>query len=111
MRRAPQLGQKPRFLHEKATSFSWAQPAQRRRERAMSKEAAFKKGLELRLDKLWQGRSSLGLDLGQEGVEVLLDQLVEDGVFRTPPCVMDALCRLRRLNRLAHDPFRCFVTD
>jgi len=23
MRRAPQAGQKPRFLHEKATSFSW----------------------------------------------------------------------------------------
>jgi len=33
MRRAPQLGQKPRRLQLKATSFSWAQSAQRRRKK------------------------------------------------------------------------------
>jgi hypothetical protein len=37
MRRAPQPGQKPRRLQLKATSFSWAQSAQRRRRKPRAK--------------------------------------------------------------------------
>jgi hypothetical protein len=63
MRRAPQPGQKPRRLQLKATSFSWAQSAQRRRRKPRAK-------------------------IGQEVLEVFLNQLIEDGVFGTHALVM-----------------------
>jgi len=40
----------------------------------------------------------------QEGLEVFLYQLVEGGVFGTPPLVVDAPSRRRRLNHFAHCP-------
>ncbi|MGH8616008.1 MAG: hypothetical protein ACREYF_29350 [Gammaproteobacteria bacterium] len=42
-------------------------------------------------------RPGLKLDLSQEGFEVFLDHLVEDGVFGTPPLVVDAPSILRAL--------------
>lgn len=50
----------------------------------------FEKGIEFVFDKLGQSRPGLTLDLGQEGLEVFLYQLVEGGVFGTPPLVVDA---------------------
>ncbi|MGH8647634.1 MAG: hypothetical protein ACREX4_25495 [Gammaproteobacteria bacterium] len=104
MRRAPQLVQNPRRLQLKATSFSWAQSAQRRRERAVGEDAALKKGLELGFDKLGQACPGLGFDLGQESFEVFLYQLAEDGFFGTPPLVVDAFSRRRKLGCLVHRP-------
>ena len=52
MRRAPQEGQNPRRLQEKATSFSCAHSGQRRRRKAVGEDAAFEKGIELVFDKL-----------------------------------------------------------
>jgi len=73
-------------------------------QKAVGEDPALQEGIELCLDKCGQGRSSLGFDLGEEGFEVLLDQLVEDGVFGTPPLVVDASSRRRRLNRVVHHP-------
>ena len=79
MRRAPQAGQNPRRLQEKATSFSF--------------------------DEIGQACPSLTLDLGQKGLKVFLYQLlVEGGVFGTPPLVVDVPSRPRRLHRLVHRP-------
>ena len=50
MRRAPQAGQNPRFLQEKATSFSWAHSAQA--QKTMDQYAAFEKGIELFFDEI-----------------------------------------------------------
>ena len=47
----------------------------------MGEDAALQEGVELCFDKLGQPRPGLAFDLGQEGFEVLLDQLVEDGVL------------------------------
>jgi hypothetical protein len=55
-------------------------------------------------DKLGQARPGLRLDLGQEGLEVFLYELVEDRLFGTPPLVGDGPCRWRRLNCLVHCP-------
>ena len=52
---------------------------------AVGQDAALEKGIELLFDKLWQARAGLKLDVGQEGLEVFLYQLVEGGVFGTPP--------------------------
>jgi len=73
--------------------------------RPVGEDAAFEKGIEL-LDELGQARPGLqlDLDLDQEGLEVFLNQLIEDGVFGTPAFVMYALSRRRRLNRLVHRP-------
>ena len=73
-------------------------------QKTVGEDTAFKKGLELGFDKLGQARPGLKLDLGQEGFEVFLDHLVEDGVFGTPPLVVDAPSRRRQLHRLVHRP-------
>ena len=70
----------------------------------MGEDAALQEGLELGFDKLGQACPGLGFDLGQEGVEVFLNQLIEDGVFGTPAFVVYAPCRWRGLNRFAHRP-------
>ena len=53
------------------------------------------KGIEFVFDELEQVRPGLKLDLGQEGLEVSLYHLVEDGVFGTPPLVVCAAFHLR----------------
>ncbi len=52
---------------------------------------------ELLFDKIGQARPGLKLDLGQEDLEVFLNQPVEDGFFGTPPLVVDAFSGRRRL--------------
>ncbi len=71
---------------------------------AVGQYAALEKGIEFVFDEIGQARSSLKLDLGQEGLEVFLNQLIEDGVFGTPAFVVYAFSRRRRLNRLVHRP-------
>ena len=50
----------------------------------MGQNAAFQKRLELIFDKLGQACPSFLFDLGKEGLDVVLDDLVERGVFRSP---------------------------
>ena len=66
-------------------------------QKAVGEDTAFKKGLELGFDKLGQARAGLKLDLSQEGFKVFLYQLVEDGFFGTPPLIVDAFSRRRKL--------------
>ena len=66
----------------------------------MGQDAAFKKGIELLFDELGQTCPGLPLDLGQEGLDVFLNQLIKDGVFGTPTFVVYAPCRWCGLNRL-----------
>jgi len=64
MHRAPQEGQNPRRLQEKATSFSCAQLARSADARqAVGEDAAFEKGIELVFDEVRYARSGLSLDL------------------------------------------------
>jgi len=63
-----------------------------------------REGAEFLFDKIGQSRPGLKLDLGQEGLEVFLYQLVERGFFGTPPFVVVAPSRGRGLNRFAHRP-------
>ena len=70
----------------------------------MGEDPAFQKGIEFRFDKLGQARPGLKLDLGQKGLEMFLDHLVEDGVFGTPPLVVDAPSSGRRLHCVVHLP-------
>ncbi|MGH8583757.1 MAG: hypothetical protein ACREWG_13450 [Gammaproteobacteria bacterium] len=70
----------------------------------MGEDAALEKGIELFFDKLGQARLRLKLDLGQEGLEVFLYELVEGRLFGTPPLVVDAPSRQRRLHRSVHRP-------
>ncbi len=72
--------------------------------RPMSEDAALEKGIEFRFDKLGQARPGLKLDLGQKGLEMFLDHLVEDGFFGAPPLVVDAFPRRRKLDCLVHRP-------
>ncbi len=46
--------------------------------------AALQKGVELGFDELEQRRAGPLLDLGQECIEVLLDELIQRGVFGAP---------------------------
>jgi hypothetical protein len=110
--------QKPRRLQLKATSFSWAQSAQRRRRKPWAKMPQSRKASHSYLPHSGN-RPGLKLDLCQEGLEVFLYQLVKGGVFGTLPLVVDApsilgapssqrpcawLSRWRRLNRFVHRP-------
>ena len=52
MRRAPQEGQNPRRLQEKATSFSCAHSRAAQAQKAVGEDAAFEKGIELVFDKV-----------------------------------------------------------
>ena len=65
--------------------------------------------MELVFDKPGQACPGFSLDLGQEGLEVFLYQLVQSGFFGTPPLVVYALSDRRGLNRLVHDPLYCYV--
>ena len=56
-------------------------------QKSMCEDSAFQKGLELVFDKLGPARPGFLFDLGKEGVDVVLDDLVEDGVFRPPAFV------------------------
>ena len=76
MRRAPQEGQKPRRLHEKATSFSWPHSLQRRRRNPCARMPHCEECIELIFDKLGQGGPALGFDLRHETLDVFLDQLI-----------------------------------
>jgi len=49
----------------------------------MREDPTFQKRLELVLDELREAGSGFLFDLGQEGVEVVLDHLVERGLFGT----------------------------
>jgi hypothetical protein len=74
----------------------------------MGQNAAFEKGFEFGFDEFGQARPGLGLDLGEEGLDMFLYQLIEDGFFRPPPLIVCAVARLCggrcRLNRLLHRP-------
>jgi hypothetical protein len=77
MRRAPQLGQNPRFLQENATS----QPLEvavvaAYPEKAVLKATALQVGLEFPVDMVWQGFALLG-QLVHKGGVVRFDELVE----------------------------------
>jgi hypothetical protein len=109
MRRAPQEGQKPRRLHENATSFSWPHSLQRRRRNPCARIAAGEEGIELGFDKVRQGAATLGFDLRQEGFEVFLNQLIEDGFFGAPPLVMAWMGCRRALERWLHGRTRSTV--
>lgn len=52
MRRASHKEQIPRYLHENATSLSWAQIGAAHSENPVREDAAFEKGIELGFDKL-----------------------------------------------------------
>jgi hypothetical protein len=39
-----------------------------------------------------------------QGLEVFLNELIEDGIFGTPTFAVYAFSRRRRLNRLVHRP-------
>ena len=50
----------------------------------MGQDAALQKGLELVFNKLGQAGSGLELDLGNKGLDVFLDYLVQRGLLRAP---------------------------
>ena len=68
-------------------------------EKPVRENAACEEGFELSSDKLWQAASTVGFDVRQEGFEVLLNQLVEDGFFGAPPLIMAWICCRRALER------------
>jgi len=53
-------------------------------QKSMREDPAFQKCLELVCDKLRQAGPGFLFDVGQEGVEVILDHLVQGGLFGTP---------------------------
>jgi hypothetical protein len=71
--------------------------------KSVGEDAALEKSVALAFDELGQRRAGLRLDLGQEGVEVLLDELIQRRVFGAPTFVVDRVRRWCALNRLAHD--------
>ena len=75
----------------------------------MRENAACEEGIELLFDKLRQAAATLGFDLRQEGFEVLLNQLIEDGFFGTPPLIMARMCCRRALERWLHGRTRSTV--
>ena len=76
----------------------------------MRENAALKKGVEFLLHELGQARPGFGLDVGEEGLGMFLDQLIQLGLFRAASLVVNGIARPRTLSRLAHDLFlRCFV--
>ena len=75
----------------------------------MRENAAGEEGIEIVFDKLWQAASTLGFDLRQEGFEVLLHHLIENGFFGAPPLVMAWMCCRRAPERRAHN--LCLVTS
>jgi len=54
-------------------------------QKTVCEDTTLKKGIEFLSDEIGQARPALKLDLGQKGLEVVLYQLVEGGVFGTPP--------------------------
>ena len=70
--------------------------------------AAFEIGLELVFDKLRQARTGFRFDLGEEGLELFLDHLIQGCFFRAPPFVVkgNGVASRRRLNRWAHEGFQ-----
>ncbi len=89
MRRVPQAAQNPRRLQEKATSFSWAQSAQRRRRKPWASTPHSRNASNSSLPKSGNPAPGLKLDLSQKRLKVFLNQLVEDGFFGTPPLVVN----------------------
>jgi hypothetical protein len=76
-------------------------------QKAVGQDAAFEKGIELVFDIRRQARPGLRFDLGHEGLELFLDQLIQGRFFRAPPFVVkgEGVASRRRLNRWAHDGF------
>ena len=99
MRWPPQLGQKPRRLHEKGTRRSKPQSSQCRRKKPWARMPQRRKAWNSCSTKRGTGRSS-SLRSRQEGLEFLLDDVVEDALFGSmsrvgAPCT--AALRVRRL--------------
>ena len=103
MRRAPQDGQNPRRLHENASELLMGTRRAAQPQQSVGEDAALEKSVELVFDELGQRRAGLRLDLGQEDVEVLLDELIQRRVFGAPRFVVDRVRRWCALNRLVHD--------
>ena len=62
--------------------------------KAVGKDAAFEKGVELVFDKVGSARAALSLDLCQEGLEMFLDHLIQRRFFRSPSFVVAMTCVL-----------------
>ena len=104
MRRAPHEGQNPQRLQGKCDQLLIGAPGAAQAQKAVRQDAAFEKGIELVFDKLRQARPGLRFDLGQEGLELFLDQLIQGRFFRAPSLVVqgNGVASRRRLNRWAH---------
>ena len=74
-------------------------------QKAVCEDAAFQKRLELVFDKRRQARTGLHLDLGEEGFELFLRDLIERRLFRAPPLVVkgSGVARRHQVKRSAHD--------
>jgi len=105
MRRAPQEGQNPRRLHEKATSFSWPQSSQRKRTKPWARMPHSRKASNSSLINSGKLAPVLSLDLCQEALQVFLDHLIQRRFFGTPAFVVDFVCSRRGRKHLAHDRF------
>jgi hypothetical protein len=69
----------------------------------MGEDAALEKRIELVLDELRQGRAGARLDLGEEGLEVLLHQLIQDGLLGAAALVVEGVRGSCALQRWAHE--------
>jgi hypothetical protein len=86
MRRAVHDGQMPRRLHEKATRISSAQAWQRTRAKPWARRPA-QVGGEFAVDVAGQA-ATIGLaELGEQGLGVARDELVQDGALGGAPLV------------------------
>ncbi len=73
-------------------------------QKTVGQNTAIEKSIELVFDKLWETRPGLALDLGEEGLGMLLYQLVQRRLFGTPALVVYTWsCRLS-LSRFVHRP-------
>lgn len=67
----------------------------------MREDAAFEKGRELVFDEFRQVRAGPGLELGEERLEMIPHQAVQDRLLQPPPLIMDRVRRRGEQHGLA----------
>ena len=72
---------------------------------AVRQDASFEKGVEFRFDKLGYAHAGLSVDLSEKALRVVLDQLIQDAFFGTPPLVLNGIVGRCPLSGLAHNRF------
>src|SRR3954453_12644932 len=105
MRRAPQEGQNPRRLQEKATSFSWPHSPQRNLRKPCARMPHSRKASNSSLINSGKRAPVSAWTCAKKVSSCSKDHLIQRRFFRAPTFVVGLVCSRRGRKRLAHDRF------